>query len=162
MCATPRGRPRHGLQWVAALPHPPTPDDPHPGPAARPAQRRTRLGTGGLAAAPPVPVLQRRALAGVASERPLRAAADALEALVATGRLEEAQAIVDKMLYDDAALDTFRQTVVEHGGVAYEFLFMRADGSQLGKIAELVDTSVIRPIVDSQFAFTDTPKAMDA
>lgn len=46
-------------------------------------------------------------------------------------------------------------------GVAYEFLFMRADGSQLGKIAELVDTGVIRPIVDSQFAFTDAPKAMD-
>jgi broad-specificity NMP kinase len=31
-------------------------------------------------------------------------------------------AVVDKMLYDNAALDTFRRIVTEHGGTAFEFL----------------------------------------
>ncbi|MBP9748875.1 AAA family ATPase [Patescibacteria group bacterium] len=34
----------------------------------------------------------------------------------------ETDAIVDKMLYDETALDTFTRTVTEQGGIAYEFL----------------------------------------
>lgn len=46
-------------------------------------------------------------------------------------------------------------------GIAYEFLFMRADGAQLSRIAELVDAGAIRPTIDSEFAFADARKAMD-
>lgn len=45
-------------------------------------------------------------------------------------------------------------------GVDYSFLFMRADGSQLAKIASLVDAGAIRPVIDRVFAFADLPAAM--
>jgi len=45
-------------------------------------------------------------------------------------------------------------------GVRYEFLFMRADGAQLSKITELVDSGVIRPIVGATFRFDETPAAL--
>lgn len=34
-------------------------------------------------------------------------------------------------------------------GVAYSFLFMRAEGRQLGEIANLIEQGVIRPVVDN-------------
>lgn len=46
-------------------------------------------------------------------------------------------------------------------GVAYSFLFMRADGAQLSEIATLVDAGVIRPVIDQVFNFDDTPAAME-
>ena len=46
--------------------------------------------------------------------------------------------------------------------VGYEFLFMRADGTQLREIAELVDAGVIRPIVGATHTFDEAPKALDA
>lgn len=45
-------------------------------------------------------------------------------------------------------------------GVRYEFLFMQADGGQLGKIAELVDAGVIRPVVGQIYPFVQTPAAL--
>jgi NADPH:quinone reductase-like Zn-dependent oxidoreductase len=45
--------------------------------------------------------------------------------------------------------------------VDYSFLFMRADGLQLAKIAKLVDAGTIRPIIDSVFGFDAVSEAMD-
>lgn len=45
-------------------------------------------------------------------------------------------------------------------GVDYSFLFMRADGAQLAEITKLVDAGTIRPVIDSVFAFDETPTAM--
>lgn len=38
-------------------------------------------------------------------------------------------------------------------GVAYSFLYMRADGEQLGRIGTLIEDGIIRPVVDRTFAF---------
>lgn len=45
-------------------------------------------------------------------------------------------------------------------GVTYSFLFMRADGGQLGKIASLIESGAIRPVVDRVFPFADTGEAL--
>jgi len=42
----------------------------------------------------------------------------------------------------------------------YSFLFMRANGGQLAKITSLIDTGVIRPVVDRVFPFASTKEAM--
>lgn len=47
-------------------------------------------------------------------------------------------------------------------GVSYEFLFMRADGDQLRRIAELVDAGAIRPIVGATYPFDQAPRALEA
>lgn len=47
-------------------------------------------------------------------------------------------------------------------GVRYEFLFMRADGEQLGRIATLVDDGVLRPVVAKTYPFEQIPAALDA
>lgn len=52
-----------------------------------------------------------------------------------------------------------RRKAKKHG-VDYSFLFMHADGGQLAEIAKLVDAGTIRPVIDSEFAFGDTPAAM--
>ena len=45
-------------------------------------------------------------------------------------------------------------------GVHYSFLFMRADGGQLEEIARLIDSGVLRPVVDRIFPFNQTPEAL--
>ncbi len=45
-------------------------------------------------------------------------------------------------------------------GVDYAFLFMRADGQQLGEIANLIDAGIIRPVVDKVFPFAQTADAL--
>jgi NADPH:quinone reductase-like Zn-dependent oxidoreductase len=45
-------------------------------------------------------------------------------------------------------------------GVGYSFLFMRAEGSQLSKIAALIDSGVIRPVIDKVFPFEQTEAAL--
>ncbi|MQW33484.1 NADP-dependent oxidoreductase [Sinorhizobium meliloti] len=45
-------------------------------------------------------------------------------------------------------------------GVDYSFLFMRAEGQQLGEIAKLIDAGAIRPVVDKVFPFAQTPDAL--
>ncbi|RFZ81555.1 NADP-dependent oxidoreductase [Shinella sp. WSJ-2] len=45
-------------------------------------------------------------------------------------------------------------------GVHYSFLFMRADGRQLEEIAGLIDSGVLRPVVDRIFPFNQTPEAL--
>ena len=45
-------------------------------------------------------------------------------------------------------------------GVSYAFLFMRADGNQLGKITELIESGAIRPTVDRGFPLDATADAL--
>jgi len=45
-------------------------------------------------------------------------------------------------------------------GVTYEFLFMRADGRQLTRLAELVDDGVITPVVSKTYPFEQIPAAL--
>ncbi len=45
-------------------------------------------------------------------------------------------------------------------GVRYSFLFMRASGAQLGEITKLIDSGVIRPIVDRMYPFDQAPQAL--
>lgn len=46
-------------------------------------------------------------------------------------------------------------------GISYSFVFMRADGEQLGKITSLIESGVVRPVVDRTFPFRATNEAMD-
>jgi NADPH:quinone reductase-like Zn-dependent oxidoreductase len=45
-------------------------------------------------------------------------------------------------------------------GVDFQFLFMRADGSQLREITRLVDAGVIRPVIDKIYPFAATNEAL--
>jgi NADPH:quinone reductase-like Zn-dependent oxidoreductase len=45
-------------------------------------------------------------------------------------------------------------------GVAYSFLFMRADGGQLSQITSLIEGGIIRPIMDRVFPFEATNEAL--
>ena len=45
-------------------------------------------------------------------------------------------------------------------GVAYSFLFMRADGEQLSKITALIEAGIIRPVIDRVFPFEATNDAL--
>ena len=45
-------------------------------------------------------------------------------------------------------------------GVAYTFLFMHADGEQLHKIAGLVESGAVKPVVDRVFPFSATAEAL--
>ena len=44
--------------------------------------------------------------------------------------------------------------------VDYSFLFMRANGGQLAEITDLIDSGIIRPVVDRVFLFDSTDEAM--
>lgn len=45
-------------------------------------------------------------------------------------------------------------------GVRFEFLFMRADGRQLGEITKLVEQRIIRPVVDKVFPLDQVREAL--
>lgn len=45
-------------------------------------------------------------------------------------------------------------------GIRYSFLFMRAQGQQLSEIASLIESGVIRPVVDKVFPFEKTGDAL--
>ncbi len=45
-------------------------------------------------------------------------------------------------------------------GVNFSFLFMRAQGEQLSQITKLIESGVIRPVMDKVFPFEQTNKAM--
>jgi alcohol dehydrogenase len=52
-----------------------------------------------------------------------------------------------------------RKAAKRHG-VSYSFLFMRADGDQLGRIAALIEAGAIRPVIDRVFPFESTREAL--
>lgn len=43
---------------------------------------------------------------------------------------------------------------------SFQFLFMRADGKQLGKITQLIESGIIKPVIDKVFPFSQTNDAM--
>lgn len=45
-------------------------------------------------------------------------------------------------------------------GVHFSFLFMRAEGNQLAEITTLIESGVIRPVIDKVFPFEQTNEAM--
>jgi Zinc-binding dehydrogenase len=45
-------------------------------------------------------------------------------------------------------------------GVRYSFLFMHASGTQLGEITKLIDSGVLRPIIDRTYTFDQAPQAL--
>lgn len=45
-------------------------------------------------------------------------------------------------------------------GVRYAFLFMRAEGKQLGEITALIESGTIKPVVDKVFPFEETAEAL--
>ncbi len=44
--------------------------------------------------------------------------------------------------------------------LTYSFLFMKADGHQLSQITQLIDSGVVRPVVDRVYPFDDTNDAL--
>lgn len=44
--------------------------------------------------------------------------------------------------------------------VSFKFLFMRADGKQLGEITKLIEAGVIKPVIDKVFPFEQTNEAL--
>jgi NADPH:quinone reductase-like Zn-dependent oxidoreductase len=52
-----------------------------------------------------------------------------------------------------------RLTARRHG-VRYSFLLMRASGAQLDEITKLIDTNVLRPIIDRTYPFDEAPQAL--
>ncbi|UXH80648.1 NADP-dependent oxidoreductase [Roseateles amylovorans] len=46
-------------------------------------------------------------------------------------------------------------------GKRFSFLFMKADGGQLGEITALIEAGVIRPVIDRVFPFASTNEALD-
>ena len=46
-------------------------------------------------------------------------------------------------------------------GISYSFVFMRANGEQLSKITSLIESGVVRQVVDRIFPFQATNEAMD-
>ena len=43
---------------------------------------------------------------------------------------------------------------------AFKFLFMRAEGKQLGEITKLIEAGVIKPVIDKVFSFEQTNEAL--
>ena len=48
----------------------------------------------------------------------------------------------------------------KHQRISYSFLFMKAEGSQLSKITTLIESGIIRPVIDKVFTFERTPEAL--
>lgn len=48
----------------------------------------------------------------------------------------------------------------KHLGLNYSFLFMRAKGEQLSEITKLIESGVIKPVIDKVFSFDQTNEAM--
>jgi len=46
-------------------------------------------------------------------------------------------------------------------GVDYTFLFMRADGKQLAEMTKLIESGIIKPVLDKVFPFEETNKALE-
>jgi NADPH:quinone reductase-like Zn-dependent oxidoreductase len=45
-------------------------------------------------------------------------------------------------------------------GVNFSFLFMRAQGEQLSQITKLIESGVVKPVIDKVFPFEQTNEAM--
>lgn len=45
--------------------------------------------------------------------------------------------------------------------ISFKFLFMRAEGNQLGEITKLIEAGIIKPVIDKVFPFGQTNDALD-
>lgn len=52
------------------------------------------------------------------------------------------------------------RTKAKRHRVSYSFLFMRASGDQLREITSLIDSGIIRPVVDRVFPFESIKEAL--
>jgi NADPH:quinone reductase-like Zn-dependent oxidoreductase len=59
-----------------------------------------------------------------------------------------------------AALSLKTRRAARRQGVRYSFLFMRASGAQLDEITKLIETNVLRPILDRAYPFDEAPQAL--
>lgn len=95
-----------------------------------------------------------------------------LEVLKPGGKVISISGPPDVAFAKESGLNGFLQQVMrllsssirrkaERHGVSYAFLFMRADGAQLSKITALIESGVVRPVVDRIFPFLATNEAMD-
>ncbi|RWE32867.1 MAG: NADP-dependent oxidoreductase [Mesorhizobium sp.] len=66
--------------------------------------------------------------------------------------------IVLKLVVWLLSLGTRRRA--KRAGVDYSFLFMWAQGDQLSRITSLIETGIIRPVMDRTFAFEQTNEAL--
>jgi NADPH:quinone reductase-like Zn-dependent oxidoreductase len=58
------------------------------------------------------------------------------------------------------ALSLKTRRAARRQGVRYSFLFMRASGTQLNEITKLIETNVLRPILDRAYPFDEAPQAL--
>jgi NADPH:quinone reductase-like Zn-dependent oxidoreductase len=59
-----------------------------------------------------------------------------------------------------SALSSGIRRKAKRRGVSYSFLFMRADDAQLREITSLIESGVIRPVIDRVFPFASTNEAL--
>jgi NADPH:quinone reductase-like Zn-dependent oxidoreductase len=60
-----------------------------------------------------------------------------------------------------AALSLKVRRAARRHGVRYAFLFMQASGTQLERLAELIDTGALHPVIDSTLPLDETPHALE-
>jgi NADPH:quinone reductase-like Zn-dependent oxidoreductase len=58
------------------------------------------------------------------------------------------------------ALSYPTRRIAKRHGVSYSFLWMKANGDQLAKIASLADSGIIHPVIDRVFPFESTKEAL--
>lgn len=59
-----------------------------------------------------------------------------------------------------ALLSRKTRRAAKRRGVRYAFLFMRADGTQLAQLGELIDAGTLRPVVDRTYPFDQAAEAL--
>jgi NADPH:quinone reductase-like Zn-dependent oxidoreductase len=95
-----------------------------------------------------------------------------LRVLKAGGRLISISGPPDPAFAKEHGLNLFLQQVMrllssgirrrsKRRGISYSFLFMAANGGQLGKITSLIEAGDIRPVMDQVFPFEKTNAALD-
>lgn len=78
----------------------------------------------------------------------------------------------DQRLAEDMQLNFFKREVLRLVGrkanklaakasANYQFIFMKPSGNQLAQITQLIEAGKIKPIVDKEFPFAESQKAMD-
>jgi NADPH:quinone reductase-like Zn-dependent oxidoreductase len=107
----------------------------------------------------------------VLASQDARALEKSLRVLKAGGRLISISGPPDPAFARELGLNTFLKLVMgvlsrsirkkaKSLGVGYSFLFMRADGQQLGQVTSLIEAGAIRPVVDKLFPFEKTRDAL--
>jgi NADPH:quinone reductase-like Zn-dependent oxidoreductase len=97
---------------------------------------------------------------------------ESLEVLRPGGKLISISGPPDVEFARERRLNAFLQQVMrllsfgirrkaKRHGISYSFVFMQANGEQLSKITSLIESGVVRPVVDRIFPFQAMNEAMD-